>query len=268
MVPPSDRPFDFTIDIYGNKYIGNTGDFVDARILYNGAFEKAHLFFIKDCLQAFPESTFLDIGANTGQHSMFASKYAREVHAIEPYEPVLARFRKMIALNNISNITIHPVGFGRENAELPFEEPPANNLGMGSFVLDNDMNRARRTLKIVKGDDELLQSDVRDISIVKIDVEGFEKPVLEGLKKTLERDRPIVVFEVTPRKGESFNSAEELKSVFPKDYELYSFWELSPYVPNYQIASLRYYDFKGTKQGELVAIPLEKKEKISFSFKQ
>ena len=38
------------------------------------------------------------------------------MHAFDPYEPVLTRFREMVSMNAIDNIVIHPVGLGSDDA--------------------------------------------------------------------------------------------------------------------------------------------------------
>jgi FkbM family methyltransferase len=64
--------------------------------------------------------TFIDIGANTGQHSMFMSRYATEVHAFEPWEPVLKRFHRMVANNHINNIVIHRLACAAQKPRKSF----------------------------------------------------------------------------------------------------------------------------------------------------
>jgi FkbM family methyltransferase len=49
-----------------------------------------------------------------------------------------------------------------------------------------------------KGDDILDELGVKDIALIKIDVEGLELPVLEGLRDLLVAQKPTLVFEVLP----------------------------------------------------------------------
>jgi FkbM family methyltransferase len=65
----------------------------------------------------------LDIGANAGQHSLFASIYSKEVIAFEPYPPVARKIQEKIDVNNIRNITLCLVGLGEKDAMLPFAVP-------------------------------------------------------------------------------------------------------------------------------------------------
>jgi methyltransferase FkbM-like protein len=78
-------------------------------------------------------------------------------------------------------------------------------------------------LEIGAGDDELRSAGVASVAIIKMDIEGYEKPALEGLRVTLKNSRPIVVFELSrnPANPLSIKSEEELKSLFPDDYQFY-----------------------------------------------
>jgi FkbM family methyltransferase len=223
------RPVEFTTDLgQGVLYTGHSGNFIDFHILVYGAYEKPLLHFLRNTLRALVPSggVFVDIGANTGQHSLFLSPYAEQVHAFEPYPPVLARFRSMVEANHIDNVAIHPVGLGREAARLPFHEPDPTNLGTGSFVDGfRSEDAAVQTLEIVVGDEALAAADVERVDLIKLDVEGYEKPVLEGLRATLAGSRPVVAMELTidPASDDLFASEEELAAAFPPGYACRAF---------------------------------------------
>src|SRR5262245_38886977 len=190
--------FDFTTDFFGMRLDGNMANLIDRNIFYYGAYEKPHLFLLRDLMHAVAgeTGTFIDIGANTGQHSLFMSRHSKVVHAFEPWEPVLKKFRRTIEINRIENIIIHPYGLGNETSRKPFFKPADKNLGTGSFVEGfNVENSAAGALEIVRGDDAFAKEAITAPSLVKIDIEGYEKPALLGLRKTLLTHRPILVFE-------------------------------------------------------------------------
>src|SRR5262249_26351938 len=56
----------------------------------------------------------------------------------------------------------------------------------------------RFEVKLVRLDDYLQANPLPRIDLMKIDVEGAEVRVLRGARKTLERFRPLIVFEVCP----------------------------------------------------------------------
>jgi len=223
-VPP-DHPF--TRDFFGIRYQGNLNNNIDFNIYFYGAFEKPLLFFLRDALAAMQQSdsVFVDIGANIGQHSLFMSKLATYVHAFEPFAKVRDRLLNQINANQLSNITVHPLGLSNENARLPFFAPTGSNEGIGSFDASSTSkgNVSIGELELVRGDDYFSKSGIARIDILKMDVEGFEKLALEGLRETLSRTRPLLVCEITYGKELSFTSIQELASHLPADYQLFTF---------------------------------------------
>jgi hypothetical protein len=87
---------EFKTDYYGLQYEGNTRDFIDRFVLYFGAYEKPILHFMRDVMESIyaNQGVFLDVGANKGLHSLFMSRYVTVIHAFDPYEPVLEKFRQ------------------------------------------------------------------------------------------------------------------------------------------------------------------------------
>jgi FkbM family methyltransferase len=264
-------PIDFVADIDGFKYEGITGNFMDNQIFLYGAYEKPNLFLLRDLMRSIfaGQGTFIDIGANTGQHSMMISRYSKEVHAFEPWEPVLKRFRHMVERNGIKNISIHAFGLGDENSKKPFFKPGENNLATGSFVEGfRSENSLEGELEIQKGDDAFAKVHITSVSVIKMDIEGYEKLALLGLRQTLTRHRPILVFEVSvnPQSPVSIKSKEELVGLFPEKYEFLVISEKSdPLSGDYFLEPIDgIVRFDHAEQHDLVAYPIERKNSISL----
>jgi len=261
--------FDFIADINGVQYEGNTGNYLDSQIFYYGAYEKPNLFLLRDIMRVEygPNGTFIDIGANTGQHSLFMSRYAREVHAFEPWEPVLKRFRRTVDKNQIKNITIHPYGLGDENAKKPFFKPADGTLLTGSFVEGfKPGNSPEAGLEIQKGDDAFEKSHIKAVSVIKMDIEGYEKLALLGLRATLNRHRPVVIFELTIdlKIPVSIKSKQDLTALFPEKYEFLVISKKSdPATGAYFLEPIdTEVRFDQSEQHDIVAYPLERKDSI------
>ncbi len=214
-----DVNYPFTIEVYGYKYRGITGEYIDDHILAFGAYEKDILYFMRDYIRARkgPDAVFLDVGACEGQHSLFMSRLVKEVHAFEPAPPAASRFREMIELNNFSNIHLHQVGLGDQEASVPFHPSEVANMGGGTFRAIAG-RESTASLPIVVGDKWLAQTGVTRVDLVKIDVEGYEQNVLTGLSSTLKRDRPVVVVEVAQPPSGTIGSLEDLAKLFPDRY--------------------------------------------------
>jgi FkbM family methyltransferase len=222
----------FETDFFGLRYQGNLNNGIEFALYYYGAFEKPLLFFLRDSLLCLcpdaaerQRSVFFDIGANIGQHSLFMSRYAGQVHAFEPFAAVSERLRHHIALNRIDNIQIHDVGLSDSNGSLPFYAPSGSNQGVGSFDAASTArgNSAAGELAITRADDYVAQHAIQRIDLVKIDVEGFEQKALAGFRNTLLQQRPLIVCEITYGEALSFPSLQSFRAALPPDYELLVF---------------------------------------------
>lgn len=217
----------FSTDFFGLRYEGNLRNTIDFSIFYHGAFEKPLLFFLRDCLLGLgkEQPVFCDIGANIGQHSLFMSRLAHTVHAFEPYDKVRDRLLHQIRLNDIRNVVVHPVGLSDRRHALPFFAPTGRNQGIGSFDASTveKGNEPIGELDLAIADDYFPAHGIDAVHLVKIDVEGFEKAVLQGMQEVLARQRPVVVVEVTYGKTLSIGSLAELQDLLPENYAFLSF---------------------------------------------
>lgn len=257
------KPIDFRVDFFGMIYEGRSGNIIDDRILYYGAHEKYLLFFMRNVTEALGKNdvVFCDIGANIGQHSLFMSKHVKEVHAFEPYPPVLERFRRLVAINQINNIFIHPVGLGNKSGQIPFYEPSDySNLGGGSFIQNREGTTSQEiSMPIVVGDEWLKKIELSKVDIIKCDIEGYEKLAFLGLRQALERNRPIVVMELNLGLEESFQSIDDFYATFPPDYEFLFFCVKEPLTGHYELCQYDRFKFDKKEAYEIVVFPKEKR---------
>ena len=265
----------FSKDFYGLKYKGNLNNNIDANVFFYGAFEKPLLFFLRDTLNALitetPKAIFMDIGANVGHHSIFLSKFASQVLAFEPYPKVNMQFKQQIAHNNISNIQIFETGLSDRRETLNYYAPTGNNEGIGSFdessIGKGNTNYGK--LELQEGDQVIESDSWKNIKLIKIDVEGFEKKVIKGLSRTIEEERPVIVCEITYGQQLSFVSMEELSSYLPQNYEILTFntrkldgskdkrkGSLAKRSGFYELISLK--QWRSSGQDDIVMIPNEK----------
>jgi FkbM family methyltransferase len=261
-----DREFSFVVENYGFKYRGTTGNLIDDAVLVFGAWEKHVLFFLDDYTAATGTraAAFVDVGANTGQYTLFMAGRVKRVHAVEPFPPVLRNLRANLALNEFRNVTVHEVGLGEKPGTIPFFEPADANHGGGSFRAEGHDGRGQTRsadLPVTTGD-ELLKDAAEPIGTVKIDIEGFEEPALKGLRRTLEAHRPLVVVEVSTPPAGTVASFDHLKGLFPENYEFLVLAEdQSQFLSGrYQVAEFapRAEEFfRAGGQRNVVAVPAE-----------
>ncbi len=267
--------YPFSKDFYGLEYRGNLNNNIDANVFFYGAFEKPLLFFLRDTLNVItdevPKPIFMDVGANVGQHSLFLSKFVWKVLAFEPYPKVNIQFKQQIAHNKISNIQIFENGLSDRPETLNYYAPTGNNEGIGSFDESSISkgNKSYGQLDLQEGDQVIESGYWKDIKLIKIDVEGFEKKVIKGMTRTIKKERPVIVCEITYGQQLSFVSIEELKSHLPRNYEILTFntrkldgsknkrkGSLAKRSGFYELVSFK--EWRSDGQDDIVMIPVEK----------
>lgn len=136
--------------------------------------------------------TFVDIGANVGNHSVFVGRILEAEHIIA-FEPNPRAYRLLetnLALNSLTQrATVYPVGLSDRVATSPMSELAENNLGSARI----DPGGRGNQIELSTGD--LILRGVR-LDFVKIDVEGHELSALQGLAESLRKWSPVIFIEI------------------------------------------------------------------------
>jgi FkbM family methyltransferase len=190
-LPFSYRGISFTI------VLDPANGYVDEEIFYKGVYETDILDLYLSELR--DGDTFVDIGANIGEHSLFASKMVGAKGQVIAFEPVLGvrdQLCESVAVNGFSNITVFPYACGRERQLLPIFKRKGN--AGASSLLSSFSAHATETeaVSVIEADDVL--AELPRVDFVKIDAEGYEMEVLMGLEKTISKFRPQILFEYSP----------------------------------------------------------------------
>jgi len=171
---------DFTIKFIAKTWIEYNNR---AKISFSGEPDMIH--FLNDSLKE--KDIFWDIGSNVGAFSLYAAKKIKssKIFAIEPYIPTFNDLWENITLNKLEkNIT--PICCGLSNISqeeiLGINDPQAgsshNFIGKSNGILS-------QPVITVKGDDLIRFFKIPSPNIIKIDVDGFEIEVLDGMKRVL-----------------------------------------------------------------------------------
>ncbi len=167
---------------------------VDYEIYANQNFEPGILNLFRAELKA--SDVFLDVGANIGQHSMYASYFAKRVISFEPIKRLYDQFNKSVVENNILNIETFNYALGNKKEELPIY---SNDINMGaSSIMVSENRKVEQIIKILRLDDGRESMGIRKVDFVKIDVEGYELNVLLGMRDIIREHKPKILVEYTP----------------------------------------------------------------------
>lgn len=162
--------------------------------------------WIDDYMQ--PGQTLWDIGANVGLYSLYAAKKGVKVTAFEPSAINLGLFAEHIQLNGLDkNIAPICVALGRETKieTLNLADMSSGGAGNGLGSAENQFASYKpvfeQGIPAFRGDDFCKLFNLPAPDHIKLDVDGIEALILEGLVDTLPKVKTITV-EVEGRNAE------------------------------------------------------------------
>lgn len=136
-----------------------------------------------------PGSVFFDIGAHIGYYSAMAAMLNKDkgrVFAFEP-RPMNARFfRKHMKMNGMENVTLFEAAVGDSDTWVKFET--GHGSATGRVSSEGDLK-----VKQVCIDNMVKNGELPSPHFIKIDVEGGEIQVLNGLKEVIEKEKPKLI---------------------------------------------------------------------------
>jgi FkbM family methyltransferase len=179
---------DHDVIIKNNGILLNSGRIMENATVACSQFEKgiARELDIK-------EGTFIDVGAHIGKHSITIAKRLGsrgKVLSIEANKDTVKLLRYNVNANKLNNVTVYEaICSDKSGKEIFYSNefhPALNSI--------SPINNAKKDIiKAITLDE--IAGDLKDIKLIKIDVEGAEDKVLIGAKKILKLNHPKIIFE-------------------------------------------------------------------------
>jgi FkbM family methyltransferase len=172
------------------------------RAMYQDLYEVDNISFLRKVLR--PGGTVFDVGANIGYLTAIAASLVGRtgyVHAFEPVPELYRRLERLKALNPQFNIRLSKQAAGAKSDWLDLSLSRDGNLGWNTLVpgfMTEEQSSGQLRVEVVPLDQYLAEQGIERLDFVKIDVEGYEFPVLQGLRYALKHLRPVVLCEIAP----------------------------------------------------------------------
>lgn len=184
---------DITIKLYNDSIL--------SKFIYDG-FEADEINFLNSFLNE--GDSFVDIGANVGLFSLYAAKKVGPKGTVISFEPSQITYNRLlenIQLNNLTNVKAFKLGLSDKEAILELNISENGFEAWNTFVQSKDSKFSRKEQVQVTSFDDFLKAnavDIDKITLIKLDVEGFEINVLKGATKLLSRENaPVFMVEYT-----------------------------------------------------------------------
>lgn len=175
--------------------------YMGGSIYWSGYHHLNEFLFLRDVLK--DDMIMLDIGANQGEFSLFAAQKLTKgkIYAFEPVNSNLESLRTNIKLNGFNNIEVVAKGLFNKYEKLPVYTSYDSALnggrheGLSTIYPDDYRATFEQEIELIPFDENYFEKLSR-LDVVKIDVEGSELPVFQGMIKTLKAFHPIILMEL------------------------------------------------------------------------
>jgi FkbM family methyltransferase len=207
-------------EIHGFKIYVEAKSFLAQDLITNNSFEEDTTKLFYTILKK--GMTILDVGANVGYYSLLASKVTGEtgkIFAFEPWKGSFILLQRNIESNAIKNI-------------VPVAKAVSNRCGKQILFLASDPGSNSLSQKIgsefveveVTTIDDFVNEKKISVDLIKMDVEGAEMCVLQGMVETIRKNPDIkIITEFSPHHLESsgFSPKSFLEQLMVYGFKLY-----------------------------------------------
>ena len=175
-----------------------------------------------------PGDTIVDAGANVGYYTVIGSRLVGDqgkVYAFEPDPTNFELLRKNVQLNRLTNVVLERKALSNRKGTVKLFIADENK---GDHRIYQPVGESRLSVDVEAVRlDEYFQDHKRGIDFIKIDTQGAEGVILEGMTGLLERrtDAPTIFMEFWPHALEQLGSdpgtvVSRLQSSNYKFYEI------------------------------------------------
>lgn len=172
--------------------------------MYLGIYEIETVETIKRILKK--GDTFIDVGANIGYLSTIALGLVGKSGQVHSFEPVFEYFTKLkdiVRLNPEYNVIVNQCALGEVEGTGKIAVTNLQNIGWNTMVpglMAKEATKEIQGVLVRRLDGYIKEKALTNIALIKIDTEGFESPVLKGLKEYFEscNKLPAIICEVAP----------------------------------------------------------------------
>ncbi|MDE3046022.1 MAG: FkbM family methyltransferase [Verrucomicrobiota bacterium] len=187
----------YSVTGLGSFYLDNKSDTIKDILKRNLQWDTTAIALIQR--YAKPGTVVIDVGAHIGTLTLCLSKAVGPQGQVLAFEPQPKIFRELImnlTLNESNNVIARHCALGEKKKKIHLDPVLPDNEGARTI------GKGSETARMFRLDDFPLNN----VSFIKIDAENYESYILDGAKKTISRNKPVILIEIM---GHKLKAAQE-----------------------------------------------------------
>lgn len=209
-------------------------DYATYGIYFFGEYDPSMTSVLKHLVK--PGDTVWDVGTERGWFTLLMGSLVGEtgrVDSFEAFPPTVQKLTKNVELNQMNWVHINGVAVSEENSKMWFVPPSnevTNNVSFlndcsGVGYLTTSFKENAIEVNTINLDDYYEKSQIKKLSLIKIDIEGAEVSAIKGARHLILKDRPVIAIEFNRETALRANSSvEELNGLLDSlGYKMFLF---------------------------------------------
>ncbi len=175
------------------------------KIMYMGLYELGVTDIMRRVLKE--GDILIDAGANIGYHTALGAGFVGKTGIVHAFEPVPEYFEKLKVLaeqNKGYQIILNQCALGQTTGRAQMYQIRTHRgtrtFGTGSMFqgwLSNEHTEAVIKVPVMTLDGYVREHNLQKVKLLKIDVDGFEFPLLKGAEQFLKIECPVIICEIS-----------------------------------------------------------------------
>jgi FkbM family methyltransferase len=167
-------------------------DWIAREVFFAGCYEAQESSFVRNILRS--GMTFVDAGANWGFFTLMAAHLvgiSGKVIALEPDPRIFLKLKSNVERNNLEQVQVFDVAAADRDSELILTAHDESGENWGISRLIDKVSTTQKTFRVRSRPLDSLLDDagLEGVDLLKIDVEGAEDMVLNGMEAGLKSFR-------------------------------------------------------------------------------
>lgn len=174
-----------------------------------------------------PGSALVDIGANIGYFTLLGAALVGpngRVYSFEPHPANCALIEESVGANGFGNVALFPYAVADRNMTVKLE---GGGVGSNCTIVELSREKTSGSSSSLLAEtvvlDEVLDQ-VDRVDVIKMDIEGAEPKAWQGMRQTINRHHPVLIFEFSPhliRHTSAVSPISLLESIIEAGYRIH-----------------------------------------------